>query len=49
MAYCSKCGHKLEEGDKFCPKCGHKVEDESREVGQEEEKETEFPESLPFE
>jgi len=49
MAYCSNCGHKLEEGDKFCPKCGHRVEDESREVEVEEEKETEFPESIGFE
>ena len=27
MAYCGKCGTKLEQDDKFCPKCGEPVDD----------------------
>ncbi|MEA5007164.1 zinc ribbon domain-containing protein [Clostridium tyrobutyricum] len=26
MAYCSKCGQKLEEGDAYCPNCGTRME-----------------------
>ncbi|MBR6892736.1 MAG: zinc-ribbon domain-containing protein [Bacteroidaceae bacterium] len=26
MAFCRKCGTKLNEGVKFCPKCGHTVD-----------------------
>lgn len=25
MAYCTRCGNKLGENDKFCKKCGHKI------------------------
>ncbi len=25
MAYCSKCGQKLEEGDAYCPNCGTRM------------------------
>lgn len=27
MAYCGKCGAKLEEGTKFCPSCGTKIDE----------------------
>ena len=29
MAYCSKCGTQLSDGDKFCPKCGNPCGDSS--------------------
>lgn len=29
MAYCSKCGTQLSDGDKFCPKCGNQCGDNS--------------------
>ena len=35
MAFCSKCGLKLEEGDLFCPKCGAKARILEETAGQE--------------
>ena len=38
MAFCSKCGLKLEEGDLFCPKCGAKARILEETAGQEPSK-----------
>lgn len=35
MAFCSKCGAQLNEGEKFCSKCGAPVEDKKEEKKQE--------------
>lgn len=32
MAYCEKCGTKLEENERFCPECGAAVEEEAQVV-----------------
>lgn len=29
--FCSKCGVKIEKGNKFCPKCGHSISGEAKE------------------
>ena len=34
MAFCSKCGAQLNEGEKFCSKCGAPVEDKKEEKKQ---------------
>lgn len=30
--YCSKCGNKLQEGNKFCPNCGNQINSQSEKV-----------------
>jgi len=44
MPYCTNCGNKMRDEDKFCSKCGHPANNSVKE----EEKETEFPEPLDF-
>ena len=47
MPYCSRCGHKLDEGDRYCSQCGKKAEEEFEEAEKEEEaKEGEEPKKL---
>ena len=31
MAYCIRCGNKVEDGSRFCPKCGAEIPDQTEE------------------
>lgn len=46
--FCSKCGFKLEEGEKFCPKCGTKKREVKEYVGSKEKTlDNEFTQTIP--
>ena len=47
MAFCSKCGAQLADGEKFCASCGTSVEDTASEPTPAEEKKSAF-DKLPF-